>query len=127
MLVLIVKLKNQNCMQKKSLTTLVVLTSIILFSFTTTHDNASEITITVTSEKQRTFDMFQDRKTTRGLITPYEIKVKTTDGRFIFRSAKSKSSLKIKVERDGRTALTAEWPITVVLIDNDKLTTFGMD
>lgn len=114
-------------MQKKSLTTLVVLTSIILFSFTTTHDNASEITITVTSEKQRTFDMFQDSKTTRGLTTPYEIKVKTTDGRFIFRSAKSKSSLKIKVERDGRTALTAEWPITVVLIDNDKLTTFGMD
>ncbi|MEO5599309.1 MAG: hypothetical protein ABIR06_00135 [Cyclobacteriaceae bacterium] len=114
-------------MQKKALTILVVLTTVILLSFTTANVSISEIKITVTSEKQRTFDMFQNSRTTKGLTTPYEIKLKTIDGKFIFKSTKLKSSLKIKVERDGKTALTAEWPIIVVLIDNDKLTTFGID
>jgi hypothetical protein len=71
--------------------------------------------------------MFQDSKTTKGLTTPYEIKVKTVEGKFIVKSIKLKSSLKIKVEKDNKPRLTAEFPITVVLIDNDKLTTFGID
>ena len=71
--------------------------------------------------------MFQDSKTTKGLTTPYELKVKTVDEKFIFKSTKLKSSLKIKVEKDNKTRFTEAWPITVVLVDNDKLTTFGID
>ena len=104
-----------------------MLTSVIIFSFTARNENEGEIKITVTADKQTTFDMFQDSKTTKALTTPYELKVKTVDGKFIFKSTKLKSSLKIKVEKDNKTRLTAAWPITVVLVDNDKLTTFGID
>ena len=114
-------------MKSTALTIFVILTSAIIFSFTPRNENEDEIKITVTADKQTTFDMFQDSKTTKGLTTPYEIKVKTVDGKFIFKSTKLKSSLKIKVEKNGKTRLTAEWPITVVLLDSEELTTFGMD
>lgn len=114
-------------MKKTTLTILVIVTSAIIFSFTTKNENKGEIKITVTADNQTTFDMFQDSKTTKGLTTPYEIKVKTVDGKFIFKSTELKSSLKIKVEKNSKTRLTAEWPITVILIENDKLTTFGID
>jgi len=114
-------------MKKKAMTILVILTSVIILSFKGINENEREYTITVTADKQTTFDMFQNSKTTKGLTTPYEIKVKTTDGKFIFKSNKLKSSLKIKVNEGTKTRLTAEWPITVVLLDNDQLTTFGID
>ena len=87
-----------------------------------------EVKITVTADKKTNFDMFLDRKgIVKGLTTPYEMKFSRTDSHFIFKSQKSKSNLRIKVEINNQTALTAEWPITVVLITNSSYTTFGMD
>src|SRR6267142_801149 len=103
-----------------------ILTWVATLSFRSTTET-DEIRITVTADRKTEFDMFQDSKVIKGLMTPYEIKTTTTDSRFIFRSKELKSSLNIKVEKGGKTRLTADWPITVVLIDKDKLTTFGID
>jgi hypothetical protein len=112
-------------MKKRLLTTIVILTSLIIFSFKTTTDN-EEIIITVSADKQTTFDMFQDSKTVKGLKTPYQIKLKSDESRFIFKSKNPKTSLKIEAKKKG-AKLSATWPITVLLIDGDKLTTFGID
>jgi hypothetical protein len=86
-----------------------------------------EVKITVTADKKTTFDMFHDSNgVVKGLTTPYEMKFSRTASHFIFKSRKSKTNLKIKVELNNKTALTAEWPIAVLLITNSSFTTFGM-
>jgi hypothetical protein len=112
-------------MKKTLLTTIAILTCAIIFSFTTNTDN-DEIVITVSADKPTKFDMFQNSKTSKGLTTPYEIKLKSDDSRFIFKSKNSKTNLKIQAKKKG-AELSATWPITVLLIDGDKLTTFGID
>lgn len=99
--------------------------SMLIFSFTSASDE-DEIIITVTADKSTKFDMFQDSKTTKGLKTPYEIKLKSTDSHFIFKSQNSKSKLKIEAKKKG-AELSASWPVTVLLIKDDKLTSFGID
>ena len=102
-------------MKKTFLTTIIILTSLIIFSFKTTTDN-EEIIITVTADKlATTFDMFQDSKTIKGLKTPYQIKLKSDDSRFIFKSKNPKANLKIEARKKG-AALSASWPITVLLV-----------
>jgi hypothetical protein len=113
-------------MKKIASIILLMLAPVLIFSFATTTDDESEIKITVTADKQTKFDMFQDSRIIKGLTTPYEFKVKTSEGRFIFKSAKLKSSLKVNVQR-GNGGVIGEWPITVVLINGDRVSTFGMD
>ena len=89
-----------------------------------------EITITVTSGGQAEFDMYQnlnskDFTTRKDLKTPYQLKLSTADAKFIFK-LKTGSKLKIEVVQ-GNHGLTAEWPVTVVLVEDSRLTTFGMD
>jgi hypothetical protein len=47
-----IKTKNQKVMKKTVLTILVILTSVVIFSFTTRNENEGEIKITVTADKQ---------------------------------------------------------------------------
>jgi hypothetical protein len=103
----------------------VIVASLLVFSFSLTPDT-EEIVITITADKATKFDMFQDSKTTKGLKTPYEIRLKSTDSHFIFRSQNTKSTLKIEAKKKG-AELYASWPVTVLLIKGDKLTTFGID
>jgi hypothetical protein len=98
-----------------------------IFSFKGIGVDESEITVTVTSDKPEKFDMFRDVKITKGLTTPHEFKFRKSDSKFIFKSAKAKSTLKIDVKENGKTRVQADWPIIVLLIDGEKLTTFGMD
>jgi uncharacterized protein YxeA len=112
-------------MKKTLLTTIAILTCVIIFSFTVNTEN-DEIIITVSADKPTKFDMSQNSKTSKGLTTPYEIKLKSDDSRFIFKSNNSKTNLKIQAKKKG-AELSATWPIAVLLIDGDKMTTFGID
>src|SRR5258707_14082731 len=124
-------------MKKVSLILLLILTIAAISSFT--NSDESEITITVTSDKKTAFDLFQvtdlsnsngDGRTIRGLTTPYKLNVKSRNGRFIFKSTKLKSSLKIMVESNKNTdkaLLQSDWPIIVLLINQGNVETFGID
>jgi hypothetical protein len=103
----------------------IIFVSLMILSFTANPVD-EDIIITVTADKPTKFDMFQDSKTTKGLKTPYEIRLKSTDSHFIFKSQNSKSKLKIEANKKG-AELYASWPITVLLIKGDKLTTFGIE
>jgi phosphomannomutase len=117
-------------MKKTILTTVTVLLCFIGFS-SSTNENKTETIITVTSDKPATFDFYQNLnskevKNLKGLKTPYQIKLSTSDGKFIFRQSGTGSKLKIEFNMNN-TILTADWPVTVVIIENETLTTFGMD
>ena len=100
---------------------------VIFFAFTVGGDDPAETTITISSDRPTRFDMYQnqDFKTLKGLSTPYTFTLKTSNAKFIFKQQELRS-LKIKVERNN-AVLTADWPITVLIIDNDKLETFGIN
>ena len=114
---------------KKPIFILTVILTSTLLSFIPKNEVAEEITITVTSEKPVKFDMFQgydgsfNRK--NGLVTPYELKI-SGDAKFIFKSLEKGTSIKVKAERSGMI-LTADWSITVLLIEGRQMSTFGMD
>ena len=114
-------------MKKTILFISLVLTSVFILAFVTIPKENKEIKITVTAEKQTTFDMFHNEKTTKGLKTPYEITISAADDRFIFKSQNLKTNLVVKAERANKNSVIGEWPIVVVVIDNDKMSTFGMD
>jgi len=88
-------------------------------------DETNDVKITIQSDKPIEFDLLMDSKTTRGLTTPYELVVTETDSKMIFKSRHENSVLKIKVQRK-KTVLTSDWPITVLLIEKDKLSSFGI-
>lgn len=116
--------------KKINLTIVTVLLCFIVFSFKT-NKNTDEITITVNSVRLTTFDFYQNLdskevKNLKGLRTPYQIKLSVSDGKFIFRQSGQESKLKIEFTKNN-TKLTADWPVTVVLVQNNLLTTFGMD
>ena len=113
-------------MKHNLFTILLILISTIIFSFTSEHQNQDEITITVTSDKPAKFDMSWSGKITKDLKTPYELKVKNTEARFIFKSKDLKSVLTVKAS-SGTATVTGGWPVVVILIDHGKLTTFGID
>lgn len=116
-------------MKKSILILFAVLTSVFIFTSFANPDNETEFKITVTADKVTKFDMFHNSGTTKGLKTPYELIVKTSDEQFIFKSDKLKSNLKVKVEaaKPNKRSMIGEWPIVVILIENDKITTFGLD
>lgn len=113
---------------KKSLLMFFLLGTLSTYTIVQGNNFDDEVKITVIAEKKTTFDMFHSAKgELKGLTTPYEMKFPRTDSQFIFRSKKAKTKLKIKVEVNDNTALTADWPITVLLITNGSMTTFGME
>ncbi len=112
-------------MKKTLLTAIICLASIALLSLET-RTNKDEVTITISAVRQSSFDMFRDGNTVKGLRTPYEMKLGSEDSKFIFKSNTSGMSLRIEVKKEG-ASLTATWPITVVLIEGGRMTTFGMD
>jgi hypothetical protein len=117
-------------MKKTILTAAAVFIGLIVFSFTP-DENATVTTITVTSEKPTTFDLYQhldskEFKNLKGLKTPYQTKLLASDGKLIFHQNGTGSKLKIEIKKD-KNVITADWLVTVVLIENGKLATFGMD
>ena len=115
-------------MKKLLLTIAVVLASMLIWSFATPPDG-DEITISITADKPTKFDMFQHSstvKSAKGLTTPYEIKLNSTDSKFIFKSSDQKATLKMEA-KGGGGSVSASWPIIVLLIDGRTKTTFGMD
>ena len=89
-------------------------------------DNSPEISITVTAKKATSFDMFHNDETIRGLKTPYKVTLKSSDNKFIFKSRKPKSKLKVIVDND-KSVMTGNWSTVVLLVEDQKMTTFGMD
>lgn len=117
-------------MKKTFLTLFAALICCIVFSFKA-DDNKSETTIIVTSDQQATFDFYQNLnskevRSLKGLKTPYEMRLAVSDGKFIVRQVGSGARLKIEVRR-ANCKLTADWPVTVVLVKDDQMSTFGME
>lgn len=114
-------------MNKTILSVITTLSMLLIFSFTIVNAE-NEMIIKVTSDKTLEFDMSQNGKTTKGLKTPYEFKFNEEKGHLIFKSKVPENKLKVSVElADKKTRLTAEWNFVVLMIENDKILTFGMD
>lgn len=112
-------------MKKAILASVLILTSVVILSFTTKPEK-EEITVIVTADKETIFDMSQNGKTVRGLTTPYKIKFKTNDEDFIFKTRDSSSNITINAE-SGKEKISANgYQITVLVIDGGKWSTFGM-
>ena len=69
--------------------------------------------------------MVQNGKITKGIKTPYEFKFNEKNGNFIFKATDGKNQLKIDVANKSGS-LNAKWNIVVLIIENDKMSTFGM-
>ena len=116
---------NFKTMRKVIFTALLLVSCIALFSFKPTH-NKAEIKVTVTAENVTSFDMFRNNETIKGLKTPYEFTLQSADEKFIFKSKKAKSDLKVIVN-NKESVMTGTWPVVVLLVDDQQLTTFGID
>ena len=103
-----------------------VLLVALVTSFTAEVNNSAKVKITVTASSPTTFDMLQNDKTVKGLSTPFEVKVSGIENKFIFKSSDFKSVLKINIERGDDEKISTDWPVTVVLIDDEKISSFGM-
>ena len=103
-----------------------VLLVALVTSFTGEVKNSAKVKITVTASRPTSFDMFQNDKVVKGLSTPYEMKVEAVENKFIFKSSDSKSVLKINIERGKDEKISTDWPVTVVLIDDEKISSIGM-
>ena len=88
-------------------------------------NNANEVTVTVTYDRPIEFDMVKDGKVKKSIQTPYEFTI-TGESRMLFKEKEKGTVLKIKVERKN-SLITCDWPVTVVLVDGDKITSFGLD
>lgn len=113
-------------MKKLIISGVLILCLGIMFSFVNRDGNENEIKITVTAEHPTSFDMYHNSKTTKGLSTPYEFTIRSNSEKLIFRAEHMQSKLNIKVEKEG-ALMTADWPITVLLINGSQLSTFGMN
>ena len=112
---------------KKFILITLILAALSTYAIVQARQFQDEVKITVTADKKTTFDMFDDSQgVVKGLTTPYELKFSRTDSHFIFNSLKPKANLKIKVEMNNKETVTADWPITVLVITNGSCTTFGM-
>jgi hypothetical protein len=116
-------------MKKLLLLLSVALATLFIYAFVANSGDVQEYKITVTADQAKTFDMFHNSIVAKGLKTPYELVLKTTDEQFIFKSRNPETLLKVKVEveKPNKRTVTGEWPVVVLLVDKDKITTFGMD
>lgn len=111
---------------RKVIFTALALVSCIAFSSFSATSNKGEIKVTVTAEHATTFDMFRNNETIKGLKTPYEFTLQSADEKFIFKSKKAKSDLKVIVN-NKESVMTGTWPVVVLLVNDQQLTTFGID
>jgi len=113
---------------KTIVATAFLLTALCTYTIVQGDSIQDEVRITVTADQKTRFDMLDNSQgVLKGLTTPYEMKFDRTDSHFIFKSLKSESNLKIKVEVNNKTVVTANWPIAVLLITDGTFTTFGME
>lgn len=113
-------------MKKVISISLFLISCIAFFSFKATDDNKAEIRVTVTAEQVTSFDMLRNNETVKGLKTPYKFTLKSADEKFIFKSKKAKSDLKVIVN-NKESVMTGTWPVVVLLVDDQQLTTFGIE
>ena len=112
-------------MKKAILSAIGILVILVSFSFTNSNfDN--ERTIKITSDKMIEFDMVQNGIITKGMKTPHEFKFNGNQVNFIFKSKSDQTELKLNVENKNGN-LSAEWGIIVLIIENDKMSTFGIN
>ena len=114
-------------MKKLIVGSLVMLMAFSTYSIVEGDSMEDEVTITVTADKKTAFDMFYNSVVKKGLTTPYEMKFRLTDSKFIFKTLKSKSDLKIEVKHNDRTVVIAEYPVAVLLVTSESYTAFGME
>ena len=113
-------------MKKIIISISVVLASIIIVSFRPNKNKGNnETVITVTADKQTTFEMFQNDKVTKGLVTPYELKFNSDLGKFVFK-ASDNSILHVHLT-NRNSKLSANMVVTVILMTNETIETFGID
>src|SRR5580765_7058605 len=114
-------------MKKAIFPILVVLVATLFFSFRADKYREDKFTITVSADKQTKFDMLQDGNIVKGLTTPYVLTVDSRrDAKFIFKSENGTPGFRIDLV-GMKSKLTASWPITVLVISNKAISTFGMD
>ena len=111
-------------MKRSVVAILATLAVVMMFSFST-KNNENLIKIQVQADKPVEFDMLKDGRLTRSLMTPYQLTIDEKDSKMIFKSRQEKSVLKIKVDSKN-SSLSSDWPLTVVLIEEGKLSSFGM-
>ncbi len=112
-------------MKKVIFIALLLISGIAFSSFKAT-SNKAEIKVTVTAEHVTSFDMFRNNETIKGLKTPYELTLNSSDEKFIFKSKKAKSDLTVMVN-NKKSVMTGNWPVVVLLVDDQQLTTFGIE
>jgi hypothetical protein len=114
-------------MKKAIFPILITFTALLFFSFRPQRVVEEKFTITVTADKQTHFDMLQDGDITKGLTTPYVLTVDPKkESKFIFKSENGSKGFRIDLE-GMRSKLTANWPITVLVISSATVSTFGME
>lgn len=113
-------------MKKILLTLSAVAALLIVFAFSSKTENANEITVTVSAKSETTFDMVQNGQLTKGLKTPYQMKVNADEERLLFKSTNITTVLTVEAT-GGTTKISASWPITVLLIEDGGMTTFGIN
>jgi hypothetical protein len=104
-------------MNRTVFTTIIILLSAITFSFNA-KENSEEVVITVRADKKITFDMTQDGETVKGLTTPYNVRIKSGDSRFIFKSKNPTANLRIEAKKKG--AKISAISSTIILFINPK-------
>lgn len=97
---------------------------------------SSKMTITVTSldpSETLEFDAVlssqifeKDRKNLHALTTPYELKLDAVEMSMLFKKTSGNVGMRVEVSQD-RSKVTASWPISVVLVKESGIQTFGMD
>jgi len=112
-------------MKRTILSTIAILcTTLLLLSASKKSDN--EAVITITSEKEITFNMSQNGKTIKNLKTPYVLKFSELSGHFIFKANDENCHLKITVDKETHS-LTADWNIIALIIEKKQMSCFGME
>lgn len=110
---------------KKTILSIIGILCVILLSSSSSTKNETETVITVTSEKEITFNMSQNGKTSKNLKTPYVIKFSELSGHFIFKSNDENCHLKITANKDTHS-LTSDGNIIALVIEDKQWSCFGM-
>ncbi|HEY0656039.1 MAG TPA: hypothetical protein VGD65_23050 [Chryseosolibacter sp.] len=85
-----------------------------------------EMSVLVTSGLPTKFSLYNNGKVVDNLVTPYRLTVKASEGRFIFKALDGLTALKVTAQKSG-TKVMGEWPVTVLLVQHEEMSTFGMD
>ena len=115
-------------MKKTSKIATILLVSLFALSFGVQSTSDEQTTIKVSASQPTEFDMYQEgNNISRKLKTPFELKLTKQNDRFIFKSLEQNTSLKVTLEKEHGVILMGHWPIVVLLVEQGKVTTFGME